>query len=197
MFYHNSFNLPWSVVVENCLSLRNKKTNWNVRGDLLWDTSLLIWDQVAAEVRLQAQLLRCSQQSHVKFVCTWKGEELLAFREYFLHDPVWKQPACLAAYRMDEVMWNKMHFGNNGSICAGMKDFLLISITPQPSWLGSSDTQMSWDPYILSVGLGTVSNLCRLWAVVRVHSHLRAYWHWLFWVGFLYSVKKYFISVAS
>lgn len=30
------------------------------------------------------------------------------------------------------------------------------------------------DPYILSVGLGTVSNLCRLWAIVRFQSHLGA-----------------------
>lgn len=52
------------------------------------------------------------------------------------------------------------------------------------------------DPYILSVGLGTVSNLCRLWAIVRFQSHLRSIMR-LVLVGFLYSVRKSFISVAS
>lgn len=42
------------------------------------------------------------------------------------------------------------------------------------AWQFFCDTQICWDPYILSVGLGPVSNLCRLWAVVRFQSHLGA-----------------------
>lgn len=92
----------------------------------------------------------CSQHPMWNAVCTWKGEEV------FGYDPV-----CLAVCRMDGIMWNQMHFANNGNIYAVVEeDFLLISITPWPFWLGNSlDSQMCWDPYILSIGLGTVCTL--------------------------------------
>lgn len=37
----------------------------------------------------------------------------------FLRYPVPKQPAWLAVYRIDGIMWNKMHLDNSCSIYAG------------------------------------------------------------------------------
>lgn len=68
-----------------------------------------------------------------------------------------------------------MHF-DKGSTDAGVEEDFFVHFNNTMALLvwqffAYSDVL---DPYILSVGLGTVSNLCRLWAIVRFQSHLGA-----------------------